>query len=343
MATESQQLFIAHSGDGVVGTYDLAADGRLTETARNEIGPGNTALAFDAVHERMFVAVHSDPQMIATLSVDAAGVLTTTSTTTVDDSITYLSVDATGSTVFAVSYEGGFGIALPVDDDGQLGEPVFRAEYPNLHSVVISPDNRNVYMASLGADLIAQFAYADGTLRPLDPPTVTAPEGSGPRHQVLSADGANLYCITEFSGEAIRYSRADDGTLSREEAVPAFDQSRGLGHSEFGADPRENHYIWGADLHLTADERVLFCSERCESTLIGVAVDTDGRLGEQLSITDTETQPRGFAVTPDGHVVAVGERSDQISVYQIGADGSLTRTDRIPGGTKSNWVLVRSH
>lgn len=341
MTTET--VFIAHSGDGVVATYELDGDGRLAETARCEVGPGSTALALDDDRSRMFVSVRTDPEAIATVEIEQDGVLRPARTSEADDSITYLAVDAEGSTLFAVSYGGGFGVALPIGMDGQLGEPTFRVEHANLHSVVVSPDNRHVYMASLGEDLIAQFAFRDATLLPLDPPTVAAPEGSGPRHLVFSRDGRNLYCMTEFSGEAIRLARAEDGTLTREEAVDAYDTTRGLGHSEFGADPVENHYIWGADLHLSPDERFLFCSERCESTLVAVEVDDQGRLGGRASVTDTEKQPRGFAITPGGFLIAVGEQSDQISVYAIEADGSLRQTDRIPGGEKSNWVSVRTH
>ncbi|OYO23447.1 6-phosphogluconolactonase [Enemella dayhoffiae] len=336
-----QQLFLAHAGDGVVATCELDADGTLTETARCEVGPGATALVLDRPRDRMFVSVRSDPPTVVTVRIDEAGRLTPVSRTEVADSLTYLSVDPSGHTLLAVSYGGGFGVSMPIAADGTVGAVASRVEHANLHSVIVSDDGRFAYLASLGEDVIAQCSLVGGRLEPLDPPTVAAPPKSGPRHLVLSADGRNLYCSTEFSGEAIRFTRdPETGLLTRAEAVSAIDESRGLMHSELGADPVEGHLIWGADLHLSPDERFLFVSERCESTLVGIAVAEDGALQGQVSITETVRQPRGFGITPDGHLIAVGEKSDEVVAYAIEADGSLTVTSRIRGGRKSNWVAI---
>ena len=43
----------------------------------------------------------------------------------------------------------------------EVGEPGARVSYPNLHSVLPSPDGRFAYFVSLGADLIAQYALGD--------------------------------------------------------------------------------------------------------------------------------------------------------------------------------------
>jgi 6-phosphogluconolactonase len=199
----------------------------------------------------------------------------------------------------------------------------------------------HAYFVSLGADLIAQYALAsDGTLTPLDPPTVDAPAGSGPRHLVLSPDGNNAYVLTEFSGEAIRFARdAASGVLSRAESVPGYDTTRGLGHSVIGTDPLEHHYIWGADLHLTPDGRRLLCSERTESTLTTIDVAPDGHFLSTIAITPTERQPRGFALSPDGGlVIAVGEKSTHVALYRLEEDGTLTPLVRTPTGKGANWV-----
>src|SRR5690606_5311733 len=159
-------------------------------------------------------------------------------------------------------------------------------------------------------------------LVPLEPETVAAPAGSGPRHLVLNETQDAVYVLTEFSGEVLHYSRdLASGELTLRGAVTAHDTTKDLGHSEFGADPLAHHYIWGADLHFGANGERLWSSERTESTLGAVAVADDGSLSAPERFTVTEPQPRGFAVSPDGaYLVAAGEQSTTVSLYAIHDD-----------------------
>ena len=68
--------------------------------------------------------------------------------------------------MIAASYGGGFGISLPVGDDG-VGEVVSRDHQPNMHACVFGPDGQTAYFVSLGADLIVQCALDGHTLVPL--------------------------------------------------------------------------------------------------------------------------------------------------------------------------------
>ncbi|MFT3876474.1 MAG: beta-propeller fold lactonase family protein [Propioniciclava sp.] len=96
--------------------------------------------------------------------------------------------------------------------------------------------------------------------------------------------------------------------------------------------------VWGADLHLSAGDTWLLCSERSASTIATVRVE-DGVLGEIVAFTPTEQQPRGFAVTPDGTgVIVAGEASGGVSYYGIRADGTLELKGSYPSGAGANWV-----
>lgn len=331
-------VLVTNPGDSAIAAYRL--DGETLHPLAVTGGlPGTGTFAVDEGRGLVYAGVKGDPAGVQTLALDrASGVLTPLSRADVEASLAYLTLAADGRLLLGASYGGGFGAVWPVDASGRLGAPVARIEFPNLHCVVAT--DAHAYFVSLGADLIAQYALApDGALTPLDPPTVAAPAGSGPRHLVLSPDGRHAYLLTEFSGEAIRFSRDPaSGVLTREESVPGHDTTRGLGHSVFGADPLAHHYIWGADLHLTPDGRRLLCSERTESTLTTIGVD-DGRLVAPLAVTGTERQPRGFALSPDGRLVlAVGERSDQLALSRLEPDGSLTPLTSTPTGAGANWV-----
>ena len=58
-----------------------------------------------------------------------------------------------------------------------------------------------------------------------------------------------------------------------------------------------------------------------------------------VAITDTEAQPRGFTVGPDGlHVVVVGEGSGHATIYRVADDGTLITLDRVETGRGPSWV-----
>ena len=332
-------VLVTNPGDSAISTYRLTGE-TLEPLAVTGGLPGTGTFAVDEGRDLVYAAVKGEPSGIWTLALDrASGVLTPLSRIDVEASMAYLTLAAGGRLLLGASYGGHCGAVWPVDETGRLGDPVARVSFPNAHSVLAT--DRHAYFVSLGADFVAQYELGtDGSLTPLDPPTVAAPEGSGPRHIVLSPDGTNVYVCTEFSGQAIRYSRdPESGLLTFAESVAAHDTTRGLGHSVIGAKPLEHHYIWGADLHLTPDGRRLLCSERTESTLVTIEVGTDGRLLGPTVVSDTEQQPRGFTLSPDGDlVIATGEKSTHVAVSRIEDDGTLTLLDRTPTGAGANWV-----
>ena len=341
--TDSRLVLVANAGDGSLSTFRLA-DGALARLAVTDGLKGCSTFAVDAERDLVYAAVKGegsgDPAGILTLSLDReTGRLTPQSRRDVPGSMNYLALTRDGTGLLGASYSGGFGISCPVVE-GVVGEPVSRIEFPNLHSVLPSADGRFAYFVSLGADLVAQYALADDlALVPLDPETVAAPAGSGPRHLVFNDAQDAVYVLTEFSGEVLHFTRdVESGALTLTDATTAFDTTKDLGHSEFGADPMANHFIWGADLHFSDGGRRLWASERTESTLGAVAVAQDGSVSAPERFTVTEPQPRGFAVSPDGaYLVAAGERSTTVSLYAVAGD-RLELLQRAETGAGANWV-----
>ena len=339
MTPASWLVLVANSGDGTLSSFSVT-DGRLQRIGVSGGVPGCSTFVVDAQRDLVYASVKGSDPGISTLALNrSSGMLHRQSHLSLPDgAMNYLTLTRGASALLGASYGGGYGIVSPVDD-GVVGPPVGRVEHPNLHSVRASSDGRFAYFVSLGADLIAQCAIgADLSVTPLSPATVPAPAGSGPRHLVLNAAQDAVYVLTEFSGEVLRYRRDRHyGTLTAAGSVPAHDPSKGLRHSVFGADPLEHHYIWGADLHFS-DPGHLWCSERTESTLAAVGVAPDGSLTAPSSFVVTETQPRGFAVSPDGrYLVCAGERSTSVSLYRVHG-GELELLGRAETGSKANWV-----
>ncbi|GAA5087973.1 lactonase family protein [Microbacterium yannicii] len=338
--TESTLVLVANAGDGSISTFRLS-DGALERLAVTEGLDGCSCFAVDTSRDLVYAGVKGEPAGIVTLRLDRrTGRLEQFSRLDLPDGgMNYLALTREGTGLLGVSYGGGYGISAPVAD-GVVGQAVSRIAFPNLHSVRPSADGRFAYFVSLGADLVAQYAIDDALgLAPLDPETVGAPEGSGPRHLVLSAAQDAVYVLTEFSGEVLHYARdVRTGLLELKDAAPVFDPSRGLTHSRFGADPRAEHLIWGADLHFGAQERWLWATERTESTLAAASVAEDGSVSAPTEFTVTETQPRGFAISPDGaYLVAAGEQSTDVALYAVD-ENRLELLQRAETGHGANWV-----
>ncbi len=262
---EESVILVGNDKGGTLSAFRLIDD-ELRLLADTEVGVGCSTFAVDTDRSLVFVAVKEPSPAIVTLRLDReTGKLAETSRRDVEDPLSYVALS--GDVLLGASYHGGWGASWLVAD-GELSDVVSRLEYRNLHAAVPDRHGQNAYFVSLGDDLIAQFSVgADATLSELSPPTVACPPGSGPRHLVVSDDGANAYLLTEFTGEAIRFDRAADGSLTQAESLAAYSLADGLGKSAFGKDPRANRLIWGADLALVEDESWLVASERFASTI----------------------------------------------------------------------------
>ena len=329
-------VLVGNDKGGIVSAFRLVDD-ELRLLADTEVGVGCSTFAVDEERSLVYVAVKEPQPAVVTLRLDrGTGEMVETSRCAVEDPLSYLALS--GDVLLGASYHGGWGASWLVAD-GELSDVVSRLEYRNLHAAVPDPQGQNAYFVSLGDDLIAQFSIdAEARLHELPEPTVECPSGSGPRHLVVSADGRNAYLLTEFTGDAIRFDRSANGSLTQAESLAAHDTTGGLGKSEYGRDPRKDHLIWGADLDLVEGESWLVGSERFASTITAVPLDADGHLVQGAIITITEQQPRGLAASPDGsRLVVVGELSGCASLYRID-DGALVQLHRVRTGLGPNWV-----
>jgi DNA-binding beta-propeller fold protein YncE len=166
----------------------------------------------------------------------------------------------------------------------------------------VSPDGRNVYVAAVNDDSIAEFTRkADGTLGQLDPPndciadpsndgTSTCTDGADatglvlPQAIAVSPDGQNVYAIAQDvngNGTIAEFARASDGSLS----------------------PVSGHDCIAENIDAT-DET----SPCDDQTGFGIA------------------RPFALAISPDGkNVYVVDEQNEDIAVFSRASDGSLSQ------------------
>jgi 6-phosphogluconolactonase len=253
----------------------------------------------------------------------------------------FISMDRTGHFVFMAHFGSGSISVVRVKTDGSLGEqtsfmqhighgfsmPVQASAHP--HSVIASPDNRNVIVSDLGQDkvFIYDFDEKTGRLSPPTPPFVAVAPGGGPRHFIFDPAGKFGYQIGEMSGNIDVF--AWDGaaaTLNRVQtvstALPNFD---GVSHS--------------AEIDIAPNGKFLYESNRRAHETgprgpdtIGVfAVDPmNGKLTEVQQSPTGGIQPRSIAVDPTGtFVLAANEATNSVVVYKVDpTNGKLSPTGK---------------
>jgi 6-phosphogluconolactonase len=244
----------------------------------------------------------------------------------------YISIDRTGKWAIIANYSSGTISVLPIQQGGKLGAPQTvihdqghgtnpaRQEGPHAHTSVLSPDNRFLLTTDLGTDKLMLYAFdaKTGKLKPLAPPFLKLPDGTGPRHLAFHPNGKWVYLVQEMGG-----------------TVTAFDYSNGK-LKEFqtiSTLPKDfKGTFTAADIHVSPDGKFLYASTRDQANIITVyKIDpSNGRLtvaGYQSTMGKT---PRNFNFDPTGNYLLVAnQNSDDIVVFKISHQtGLLTDTGK---------------
>ena len=220
---------------------------------------------------------------------------------------------------------------LPVQDDGRLGEvcdlvPIsgkigpHRVEQPfaKPHQNVFAPDGRFVLVPDKGLDCVFGFYLSDsGQLVPTDPPSVSAREGSGPRHIAFHPHRPFAYVVNELDSTvtAYRYT-AETGTLTPLQILPNLPD-------DFTGNSR------AAEIEVSGDGRFVYASNRgCDSIAVFAIDSQSGRLALIEVVASGGRTPRFFSLAPDGrHLYVANEESDEITVFAVDpTSGRLTAT-----------------
>jgi 6-phosphogluconolactonase len=335
-------VYVSNAEDGEIAIYLLSRSGELEPRGRAKAAAEVMPLAIGPDRRWLYAAVRAKPFSVHVFGIDpATGALSPHSVSPLAESFPYLSLDRTGRYLFGASYGGHLVGVNEVGSDGRVAAkplqviPVGR----NAHAILADRSNRFVFVPCLGTDQIFPFAFEAGSLRPAKPVAMKA--GTGPRHLAFSEDNRFLYVLSELTGSVTTFS-LNDGLLTEVSATAMETSLRPGAPRGPDAPPRDrDNDVWAADIHPTPDGRFLYTSERTSNTLCAFSVDpANGKLA-WLGATQTEKQPRGFAIDPQGRfLVASGEKSTTVSVHAINSDGSLGAARQFPGGKGGNWVEI---
>ncbi len=250
----------------------------------------------------------------------------------------HLIVDKTGKILFVANYDSGSVASFAIGPDGGIGAMTGfdqhhgssvnpgRQEGPHAHEVVISPDNRFLFVPDLGLDriLIYRIDEAKRSFAANNPAYVAVKAGLGPRHFVFAPGGKFAYAICEMASSVVAFSYdRESGALNPIQTISTLP----AGFS--GKDD-------SAEIQIDKSGRFLYASNRGQNAITEFQIDkSTGKLTAVQNISTGGRTPRNFAIDPTGRYLLVGNQdSNNMALFNIDSvTGRLTprRPDRKVG------------
>ena len=239
----------------------------------------------------------------------------------------YIAIDKTGKWIFVGNYSSGSLAALPVKEDGSIGEPEMFAVHkgrsineqrqtaPHVHATVLSPDNKYLFVPDLGIDRLVIYSFDPAGKLSRDS-SMRLEDGAGPRHFDFHPNGKWAYLLNELSGTvtAYDYRKGQLQPVQNISTLPADFTGK----------------FTSADIHVSPDGKFLYASNRDASNTIAIfKVDAQsGKLslaGHQSTLGKT---PRNFSLDPTGNFLLVAnQNSDEIVIFRVNKEtGGLADT-----------------
>ena len=229
----------------------------------------------------------------------------------------YVSCDRSMRMAFVASYGDNLLASFPLDAQGApLSSDLVQGELPRAHAAVVDATNRWLLVPMLGADAIRIYRFDAGVAKivPNKPSMANVRPGSGPRHLVFSPDNRHVHCLNELDGSIDLFDfDAERGTLELKQSVSMMPHG-------FDGQP------WAAELRVTPNGRFLYATDRRSSVLAVFSVDAQNGQLALFGHYPTETQPRGMAIDPSGHWLAVaGQLSGHLAIYELDQETGFPR------------------
>ncbi len=219
----------------------------------------------------------------------------------------------------ASNYTGGNLAIFDLAADGSLGDlqvldhkTADTLVVPHVHKAHFNEDG--LFVADLGLGVIKRYNKQPHGWVTAHQASINMEEGAGPRHFTFSENRDFLYVINELNSSITVLKKDDEGRYNEVETQSTL-------ASDFEGDS------FCADIHLSADGRFLYGSNRGENTIVVFAVNQDtGGLSNVGRTSVNGDWPRNFALDPsENFLLVANQRSNNITIYHRDAEkGTLS-------------------
>jgi 6-phosphogluconolactonase len=256
----------------------------------------------------------------------------------------HLVVDKTGKMLFVANYGTGSVASFAIRPDGSIGEKTGfdqhsgssvnpkRQKGPHAHEVVLSPDNRFLFVPDLGMDQIKIYRVdaANGTFTPNDPPFASVKPGLGPRHFTFGRGAQFAYVVCEMgSSVAVFAYDSGKGSLTPVQTVSTLP-------ANFTGEDNS------AEIQVDRSGRFLYASNRGHDSITVFAIDPAKGTLTTIQVVPTKGNiPRNFVIDPTGkYLIVANQKSDQMVVFAINQkNGQLTPSGQMVDVTAPVSIL----
>jgi 6-phosphogluconolactonase len=245
------------------------ATGALTELSRTAIAGSTSFVALDGSGTRGAAVLEGDAEVVGLAITPGTGAAREVGSRRSSRGAgpTHVSIDGTGTRALVANYGGGTVSSFSLGADGALSEALDdEAPGANAHQILTTPSNRWALVPCLGSDRVAVLAF-DATTGSLSGASAhDTAEGAGPRHLVVTADGAHVYLANELDSslEALSFDEAS-GTLESLGVVSTLPAGFASRNSV-------------AEIALGAGERFVYVSNRGHDSIAIFAIGADHRV-----------------------------------------------------------------
>ncbi|GMN07701.1 lactonase family protein [Croceitalea sp. MTPC5] len=209
------------------------------------------------------------------------------------------------------NYTGGNLAVFDLNEDGSLKQNpqvidhkvLDTAKTAHVHKAHFNSDG--LFVADLGLDAVKRYSRNGEKWVNAHQASLDMLAGAGPRHFTFNKDQEFLYIINELNSSITVLQRDDEGSYNELET-----------QSTLGEDFDDESFC--ADIHLSADGKFLYGSNRGENTIVIFAVDAKtGKLSVAGRTAVEGDWPRNFTMSPDGgYLLVANQRSNNISVFK---------------------------
>ncbi|MFO0805039.1 MAG: lactonase family protein [Gemmataceae bacterium] len=314
--------------------------GVLTPTGIHESGTSPSHLAISTDGTRMYSANETDRRgeakegSISAFAIDPKdGSLKLLNTVRSGGAgPTFVSLHGSGKFVFAANYFGGSIAAIPILENGKLGEPsdvqadegkigptraphappgsfaISGHDRTHAHQILPDPAGKFVLHVDLGLDRIFvwKFDPKAGNFAGNDPAFVPLPPGDGPRHIHFHPNGKWMYSVQEEGSTIVRFEwDAEGGKLAPKQTISTL--PKGYAGSNFCS-----------EILVSADGRFVYVGNRLHDSIGIFAVGENGDLKPVADEWTRGNYPRSFEFDPSGSFLyCCNQRADHITAFRV--------------------------
>lgn len=324
-------LIGTYTGEGSEGIYlsgFFPSSGTLSNPRLLVSTENPSFIAYSDTRQKVYAVNETQPGSVSVFSWNEIG----TSLNEVQklessgDHPCFVEVNEEMNLLAVANYSSGTITAYGLDSEGKLdsapqtsshiGDGPFLPNQSSAHAHCsrFGPTGNYLYAADLGADKIFGYPVDAETGLGEQEVALELTPGDGPRHIAFHPERPQLFVINELSNTIVS-ANIDQATgkltqIDRKSTLPSFFEGKS----------------YCADIHLSADGKYLYASNRGHNSIAVFSVSEEG----MLTLLQTESVhgdwPRNFVISPDGKFLLVAnQRSDNVTVFKIDPSTGMIR------------------